>query len=533
MTSPIDTDVRNYTIPELFSILQVEENDSPSLANEIQVASQRLIDKFKRENNSEMETFFKDIQSTLLEYLSVKSIEKQTQNWIKNEYMTQDNEIQNQKITNRNDQIDVYQDEHAPMTRQRIGINNTFQVPVSQDSLNPNLKNTIEYFINLDSQYRQTGTLNTDYTCDLSDHLKDVLDLRLFSFQIPFTWYIVDTAYGNTCFWVTDGAVSIPITIAPGNYNSTTMVTALTQAALVAGFTNLSANVFSYSNINGKITINLLGAQYTGPNPANPSETITIYVSSNTLLTFFDPTAQLQCQTNCVDKTFYINQTLGWLLGFRLPYVNVLSTGNTGEAILDLNGPKYLILVIDDYNQNHINNGLVSITELSTTLKMPNYYSPDLPYVCVTPSSNLSANMQTIATSNISQDDSGEILMEKLNYSYKTYPQLVPSAPRTLTQSQLYTINEIIKNNDKNTNYRLKAPTTPDVFAVIPVKGGLTFGSMYVELSGSLQDFKRTYFGPVNIDRLRVVLQDDKGNVLNLNGADWSISLIATNLYQY
>ena len=217
MTSPIDTDVRNYTIPELFSILQVEENDSPSLANEIQVASQHLIDKFKRESNSEMETFFKDIQSTLLDYLSVKSIEKQTQNWIKNEYMTQDNEIQNQKITNRNDQINVYQDEHAPMVRERLGINNTFQVPVSQDSLNPNLKNTIEYFINLDSQYRQTGTLNTDYTCDLSDHLKDVLDVRLFSFQIPFTWYIVDTAYGNTCFWVTDGAVSIPFTIAPGN----------------------------------------------------------------------------------------------------------------------------------------------------------------------------------------------------------------------------------------------------------------------------------------------------------------------------
>jgi hypothetical protein len=112
-------------------------------------------------------------------------------------------------------------------------------------------------------------------------------------------------------------------------------------------------------------------------------------------------------------------------------------------------------------------------------------------------------------------------------------PQVLPSAPRTLTQSQIYTINEIIKNNDRNTNYRATAPTTTDVFALIPVKSGMTTGRTYVEFSGSLQDNKRTYFGPVNIDRMRVRLLDDKGNILNLNGAEWSISIISENLYQY
>ena len=110
---------------------------------------------------------------------------------------------------------------------------------------------------------------------------------------------------------------------------------------------------------------------------------------------------------------------------------------------------------------------------------------------------------------------------------------MVPSAPRTLTQSQLYTINQIIKNNDQNSNYRVRAPTTTDVFAIIPVKGGLKLGDLYVELSGSLQDLKRTYFGPVDIERLRIRLLDDKGNLLNLNGSDWSIILISENLYQY
>jgi hypothetical protein len=62
-------------------------------------------------------------------------------------------------------------------------------------------------------------------------------------------------------------------------------------------------------------------------------------------------------------------------MGFRIPYVYVNADGNSGGAILDLNGPKYLILVIDDYNQNHVNNSLVSISQFSNTLKMPFYYS--------------------------------------------------------------------------------------------------------------------------------------------------------------
>jgi hypothetical protein len=131
------------------------------------------------------------------------------------------------------------------------------------------------------------------------------------------------------------------------------------------------------------------------------------------------------------------------------------------------------------------------------------------------------------------QLDAGDLLMDKLNVTFKKYPQLLPSAPRTLTQSQLYTINQIIKNNDNNSNFRTMAPTTTDVFALVPVKANMPVGRMYVEFSGSLQDNKRTYFGPVNIDRLRVRLLDDKGNVLNLHGSEWSITIISENLYQY
>ena len=206
-------------------------------------------------------------------------------------------------------------------------------------------------------------------------------------------------------------------------------------------------------------------------------------------------------------------------MGFRIPSVNVIQTGNTGTAVVDLTGTKYLILVVDDYNQNHVNNGLVSIAEYSNVLKLPSYYSPDLPYTCVAPSSVNTADIFP----------SGKSINE-----YTKTQIMLPSAPRILTNPQLYTINEINKNRSNNTNYRAKAPTSTDILAIIPIKtSGTSTGTLLVEFSGSLQDNTRTYFGPVNVDRMRIRLLNDKGNAINLNGLDWCVTLICDCLYQY
>jgi len=386
---------------------------------------------------------------------------------------------------------------------------------VAQDVLNPNLKNVITRFVNLDSQFRQyssgTESSSTDYTLDLSDTLKNVLSMKLYSYQIPYSWYTIDIAYGNSCFWISDGSYNIPISITPGNYTTSQFQDVL-NTSITSIFTNL-INPVTINQNNGLLTMNLYGG-------TNGEITIT----ESSILTFYDFTGYLQCVKSCFQSN-YLNQTLGWIMGFRVPYINVLQSGNTGTAVVDLNGTKYLILVIDDYNQNHVNNGLVSITEFTSNLKLPYYYSPDLPYTCISP------NVLTTSTENTINSDL--LITDKLDVNYASTQVLLPSAPRTLTQSQIYTINEINKNHNP-TNYRAKAPTTPDILAIIPIKAsGETTGTLLVELSGSLQDNIRTYFGPVNIERMRVRLLDDKGNTLNLNGSDWCVTLICECLYQY
>lgn len=547
----IDTNVKNYTIAELMAISEVDNLE----INEIKDQTNKRIKMFEQSNPT-LSVFFMDIQSQLLQYamdlnqeqMELEDVqgkedenedaeyplaEKQQKNWYTNQALPQENTTQKDKITDRKQKIDVFGNDHVPMNREQLGINNNFQVSVAQDTLNPNLKNSINRFLNLDSQFRQYSngfeSTATDYTLDLSDPLTNALSMRLYSYQIPYSWYTIDTAYGNTCFWITDpsSSVNVPISVPPGNYNASQFVSTLNKSFATLGFTFPTSTPVTYNENNGKITMNLYGGTYPGGTVTIDGMSVVLpsfNIDTSTIITFYDSTSRLQCEYTCVNKSFFINQTLGWLMGYRVPFVKVSQTGNIATSVLDLIGTKYLILVIDDYNQNHVNNGLVSIAEYSNVLKMPSYYSPDLPYTCIGPINN-AAEMNT--TNDV-------MISGKFNIEYSKTQVVLPSAPRTLTNSQLYTINEINRNKNNNTNHRAKAPTSPDILAILPIKtSGVSTGTLLVEFSGSLQDNSRTYFGPVNIERMRVKLLNDKGNVLNLNGVDWCVTVICECLYQY
>jgi len=557
----IDTNVDNYTEAELLTILDLDSPDQ----DEIIEKTSNYIQKFEDEGNNEMAIFFANIQEKLVQFYNelytsdepaeLESAEKQQKNWFENQALKQkDNPVQTDKVTERKQKIDVFNNPHVPMNREQLGVNNNFNVDVAQDVLNPNLKNITSRFINLDSQFRQAASgveySSTDYTLDLSEPLHNVLSLRLYSVQIPYAWYTIDTAYGNTCFWLVfnnDPTINVKISVEPGNYTPSQFVQQLNLG--YDGSSNFnSQNVFTfpspvsstypvtYNANNGKIYMNLYGANCV-------INGVAYSIDDTTQILFYDVNSKLTCGNAYCTQTNSINQTLGWIMGYRMPYIYAEPSGNYAPALLDLYGPKYLILAIDDYNQNHINNGLVTITELSTNMKLPTYYNPGIPHICTatglsSATSNLTTDLALLGdyslNKNPTSSSQGLLLAEKLNLTYKQTPQVVPTAPRILTQAQIYSINEIMKNNERNTNFRTKAPSSSDTFALIPIKhGGYNTGDVYVEFGGSMQDNKRIYFGPVNIDRMRVKLMDDKGNTVNMNGADWSITLISENLYQY
>lgn len=445
--------------------------------------------------------------------------------WYTNQYLKQDNFLQNARITNRENKVKIFNDEngnHETMKREQLGILNSHPLPIAQDTLNPTLKNVSQRILVIDSQYRQSinaATSSTDFTLDLSDILTNTLALKLYSFQIPYAWYTIDSTMGTSCLWIVYGVTKYPISIQDGNYTATQLITAVqyqldtTLNNVIYPFTGNHFDI-SYNPVNGKSCF-LFATQV---------PTLSVEV------VFYDSEFYSSCSTTC-GNSMKLNNNLGWFLGFRpvddknLPLhfsvivnsninYNIATSSapyNLNNALLsdgpvDIYGTKYLTLVLDDFNQNHLNNGLVNITDTDTTLSLPDYFNTGIPNVCAPD--------------------------PQVNNSF--VPFYTQSTPRTLTQAQVYSINQILENRRTTYKSRITGPTTTDVLAIIPIKKqGLGTGDMLVDAGSSLAYNTRTYFGPVNISRLRVCLQDDMGRTLNLNGANWSVSILVESLYQY
>lgn len=464
---------------------------------------------------------------------------QQMNNWWSNQYLVQDDPNQNIKITDRKDKVKIFDpdgiDGHNQMKQEQLGVVNSRVQEFVQDSLNPTLKNTTERLLVIDSLFRQTITpyspnpaspaSSSIFTMDLSEPLVNVLAMKLYSYQIPYSWYTVDSSYGTSCFWIkANGGSPTLIQVENGNYTSTQLITAIQDeitTKLNTGAGAFSGNLFdiSYNPISGKSWFS-----FTTAAPNYSAELI-----------FYDSENENSCAGVLCSNTMKLNSNLGWMLGFRpttdttTPIVfsryidaasynqsnpppdpanvtNTLFPYYQSDTTVDTYGTKYIVVVLDDLNQNRLNSGVVNIVDTSTTLSVPDYFNTSIPNVCA-PDPQLN---------NVSS------------------PFYVASVPRTLTSKQLYSINSILDNRKNTYKYRSSAPSTSDVFALIfPKKTGSSSGDMLVDLGSSMAYNRRTYFGPVNIERLRISLQDDKGNLLNLNGADWSMSIIVEQLYQY
>jgi hypothetical protein len=522
-TSNVDYDISHYTIDDMLTILGLTNASS---LDAIYQSTNKYLMKSQNTGNVQMFDFFLGIRQALVDHHYATSKPPDTAplpittDW-NNPNLPQPNTIQHEKTTDRVQQVDVFDNSHMPMKRDQLGVSNTYQLPVVQDTLNPNLKNSFKRFIVLDSQYRQggPGTSPTDYTADLSDVLYKVLSISLYSIQIPYSWYTFDQAYLNTYFILQVkqpglDLVSVNIEIASGNYTANELETALNNSLTQALFTNIT---FSYNSINAKMVINLGSSiLYNG----NASDYVNIV--------FYE-----QNWSAGLGIPFSFNQTLGWALGYRNIIYSQLVASSTlrPEGVVDMYGPRYLIISVDDFNQNHVNNGLVTITETSKHLKIPQYYQNSAVYASTIYGNTLEQSAQEVANFG---DGNMVNYSDKIGQSFKQ-TQVVgvgPDGKQTLTQPQIYTINQILKNNSLTTTYRNLAPTTPDVLALIPIKPGNN-GKLYVDFSGPLQENKRTYFGPVDLERIKLRVFNDRGQLLNLNGLDWSCTISAELLYQY
>jgi len=250
------------------------------------------------------------------------------------------------------------------------------------------------------------------------------------------------------------------------------------------------------------------------------------YTSEDYKLVFYDPISFVTCNVGVVQNVTW-DSTIGWILGFHSfteyslrdlitqdfnlypnnlysdlvgVYTNSLSTGKKiaiqGDSALITTLYNYLLVVLDDFIQNHVNAGLITITSLENDIALPTYASR-LAFQC----DPITGQRVAVSATN--------------------------SSNTNLSARQLYAANQILDNKRTKAKSYAAGPYLKDVFALIPLKlTGMTFGQTYMEFGGTLQNQDRKYFGPVRIQKLSVKLMNDKGSIVNLNGANWSFCVI-------
>jgi len=376
----------------------------------------------------------------------------------------------------------------------------TVQVDVKRGTINPDLKQTITRLINVDSAFRIASPTNTSdrFIFQLTEPLLNVVSVSLYSLEIPQSWYTFSAAKGTVSFiicilTIAGDANKYPITINEGNYTTVSLYTEVVNKINIAMAGILTASAV-YNHNTGILTLVFT--------PATPVFTIQLF--------WVDNSTPLLANNK-------FNSNLGWLLGYRVSITSCDRDSITGicsakaESLVDTSGTKYLLLSLEDHKTNRINRSIIAVSNTpNTPIAMPSYFAQD------------TAQYRTSATT----------------------IQAIPT--RNLTSKQIYTINAI--SDQTMTNNAIESYDSSNFFAKIAVKrtdwakttptGGTEAidgvpGKLFVENGGPLSLQSREYFGPVNLQTLTIGLYDDKGNLLGMNGMDWSVSLTVKSIYQY
>ena len=334
-----------------------------------------------------------------------------------------------------------------------------------------NHKNITSRIVSIDSTYRQN--IST-ITADGQTGTDDVPDTKSIAFNTDFTLDLSEPL--TNVVSLTLNSVQIPTTWYAFDHHLGN--TSFSRDLLGTDVSNIKPGNYDLSGLTQAIREEDTKLNFT----INP-ETNTVDISATDTgksFTYYK-------EGGLDEHTQYVNQNLGWHLGLRYAPdrrgIVTVDTDNivSGHAPANTYGPKYFMLALEDYNQNARNKGLLNVTDT---------YAP----------------ISAIQTSSRVE-------------------------PSPITKAQLYSQNaQLGYDNDgspKQTVTRAPGPQNTHAFAIIPLKGITALrneGEPFVDYD--LRSNIRTYSSPVDINRIRVRLFDDKGNLVNLHDNDWSFSLI-------
>ena len=224
---------------------------------------------------------------------------------------------------------------------------NSFPSEFFPGIINPLKKRILTQNLNIDTRFRDNyySSPATNYHLNLPLKISKVMTMQLSAFEMTTTFYNISKQYGNnfmtikiTYESVTESSV---ITIQSGNYTYDTIVSYLNTI-----LTNLGS---PYDKL--VFVINIMNTSGSGQ--------MIVGIKDSTDVNTINYSLNFQADINGRDdNNTPLPLKLGWTLGFRNGmYVN--NATYVSEGIVDLLGPRYIYLVVDDFN-NNVNNSFYS-----------------------------------------------------------------------------------------------------------------------------------------------------------------------------
>ena len=348
---PVDfnINIQDYTIDELFSLLSIEikpQSNYEDIKQKIEESTDNYIKQFQALQKPEIVKFFEQVKSSLIGIKEMVSTSSQNVITYQNLY--------NPKQTNK----ELY---GADMFNQNNGAGN------------PIHRKTVSKLLNIDSRFRQNylTTSTTNYLIDLPYPIHNVTEMTLCDLELPSTYYPISTSYQNNYFWIKtidifDTEMYYYVIIPDGNYYFQTLITNLNYY-----FSNIRLGLSMEFNLN----YNNIGGVGEGTGLTKIGILNQTDISNSTLVTFElnfngsmvpNQTVSARYRASDTNIIYYTTpnpldykQLFGWILGYRQPvYTGVIVDEITlqmyylSESVLDLSGPKYLFLIVDDFNKS-------------------------------------------------------------------------------------------------------------------------------------------------------------------------------------
>ena len=331
-----DLDINNYTKGELIEMFGLPQNYDKNI---LEIKETKLRDSIIK--NTEIN---KDTQILTTNFLiKAKNILLNTS---QQQESNQSSELKDKLIDLYNTSYELKPSkledpgEHMVQSRKDKPYLSSFPSEYFPGIINPLKKRTIKKNLNIDTKFRDNyyATSSSNFNINLPGQFNNILSMQVSAIELPTTYYIVSKQYGNNYFSITVDTSSNVVNIPDGNYTVEGIVNVINnQLSLLGGGFALVSFLLNINNNSGS------GQMMVGPNDSS--------ITSITLNFQAD-------RFGNDDRSSPLPLKFGWMLGFRNGiYTN--SINYVSEGVVDVIGPRYVYLVIDDHN-NNVNNGFFS-----------------------------------------------------------------------------------------------------------------------------------------------------------------------------